>query len=205
MAGRPARERKAPKRLEDEQEDTSSTIANVGRNPRPAKSRKTTPDNKQEDTTADVDSAVGRGRGRGRGSRGGGYGRGHGRAQGRGGSKASVRPSRRQRLGSSGDDGDTTLEPSTSLINDGAVDGGSDQDYGSDENFDSVPLTNRSTTAARRDLNQKRLLIPYVPIEDDATIEQWYADPYQRIDPAHHAYDEWRRNNLQESLMSRGS
>lgn len=203
MAGRPARERKAPKRLEDEQEDASLTIANVGRNPRPTR-RKTTPDNKQEDTTANVDSVVGRGRGSGRGSRGGGQSRGHGSGQGRGGGKASARPPRGHRLGNSAGDGVTTLEPSTSPINDGAVDGGSDQDYDNDENSDSVPLTNRSTTAARRDLNQKRLLIPYVPIEDDATIEQWYADPYQRIDPAHPAYDEWRRNNLQESLMSRG-
>lgn len=40
--------------------------------------------------------------------------------------------------------------------------------------------------------------------DSDPVIEQWYADPYERIDPDGPGYDIWRHRNLLHSLQNRG-
>lgn len=39
---------------------------------------------------------------------------------------------------------------------------------------------------------------------EDQVIEQWYADPYERVDPEQPAYDEWRRRQLQSRVFEQG-
>lgn len=40
--------------------------------------------------------------------------------------------------------------------------------------------------------------------DGDLTIEQWYADPYERLRPDQMAYDEQRRRNLQDRFLQKG-
>lgn len=44
-----------------------------------------------------------------------------------------------------------------------------------------------------------------VSIVDDQIIEQWYADPYERVNPELLVYDEWRRKQLELQLTRRGT
>lgn len=203
MSNRSTREIKAPQRLEDEQEDASSTIANVGRKSRAAKIQEAS-EIKQEDATAELSSAAvwEKNRGRGR-SRGRSRGPGRGRRRGRGGGEDTGRPAKRRRVDSPSSDRDAGSEPPTSPIDGDAAVGGSDQDYDDDQSFDSVVRDSLLKPGKRHKHSVN--LIPNIPTGDEATIEQWYTDPYERINPETSAYDEWRRINLEKSMALQGS
>lgn len=55
--------------------------------------------------------------------------------------------------------------------------------------------------------NSKRCLLDDAKTlqkSEEQVIEQWYADPYERIDPEQPAYDEWRRRQLQARVLEQG-
>lgn len=82
------------------------------------------------------------------------------------------------------------------------VDDMDDSDF--DENEHKAHDSPRDTPISRCRLLRVKTILSRLSAENDEVIEQWYADPYERINPDKPSYDQWRLRNLETGLMNKG-
>lgn len=204
MSPRPKRDRKPTQPFEYHNSPAQSRSSHAGYTSSPKKS------------TASSGSKVTSNRGvrGGRGSiyRGRGRGAARGRGRGRGGARngsSTDNPRHSAALDSDGPTEDRLLS-SDPVEDDGALanDPG-DPDYEKEPK----PVANKrlqdspaKRTALRRRKPPTRDPVVVAPHQrdEDEIIEQWYADPYERINPNDVVYDQWRLKNLHTLLHTQG-
>lgn len=205
MNDRPKRERRPTTFFHYRDTPAESIIANFGSTPPKRNTTSRAKIKKEDIESPDKNASPTRGGSRGR-KRGSG-------ARGRAGSESTGASRSRRRNNSTDVAGQSEDAPSTISSNpteDAGAPIDENDDPEIDENGNNVSISPATRfqkdfrAPSGRKLSATRVVISRLPTESDEVIEQWYADPYERVNPNDFAYDQWRLRNLQFSLQNQG-
>ena len=99
---------------------------------------------------------------------------------------------------------DEESEDELALLESSPIKDTGENDTDSDFDIEAAEIEGPVSNTCKTSIKSKSNSIPYFASPGEETIEQWYTDPYERINPSDQGYLEWRRRNLQNSMVQQG-
>lgn len=99
---------------------------------------------------------------------------------------------------------DEESEDELALLESSPIKDNGENDTDSDFDIEAAEIEKPVPSTSKAGLKNKSNSIPYFASPGEETIEQWYTDPYERTNPSNQGYLEWRRRNLQNSMVQQG-